>query len=114
MRVEQHVYEAISSLVSGRVYPVILPEQTLYPALVYRRISGASETTLDGVDGLIQARFQFDCWGHVFGDITVLSSALKTALTAIKAVPLMEIHQFDDDARLYRAILDYHIWFCES
>ena len=51
-----------------RLFPVIMPEGTVKPAVTYQLISGPREAAMGSDPGLVHARYQFTAW-----DITNLS-----------------------------------------
>lgn len=56
-------HAGLNALVSGRVYPVLLPQPPTLPAVTYQLISDERDYTLDGDDGTRTASFQVSCWG---------------------------------------------------
>ena len=52
---------AISASVGTRIYPVKLPQQTAYPAILMTRITGIPNAQLHGKASIDQERWQIDC-----------------------------------------------------
>ena len=72
---------AITAIAAGRVYPVILPQGAVMPALVYQQISSSEPYTCSGPVGLIDIRFQITCWAASHNQVVNLAAAVKNALS---------------------------------
>ncbi len=108
----------ISGLVSTRIYPIKLPQNPTYPALVYRRISGPRARHLTAASGRGDARIQVDSWATSYVGAQALSAAVRSSLhgfigtltTLDVAITLAnEIDDYDEDAEKHRVIQDYTI-----
>lgn len=85
---------ALSALVGTRIYPVILPQQPVLPAVTYQRIGAVREQTIArNVPGTMP-RYQFSVWtqeldggsqaGYLRG--VAIRQALRNALLAFAPV----------------------------
>jgi hypothetical protein len=108
----------ISGLVSTRIFPLMLPQNPTYPALVFRRISGPRMHDLQGSIGRGTARLQIDSWATGYLGAQALAAAVRSSLdgftgmlTSLHAVIKLdnEIDDYDDDADKYRVIQDFRI-----
>jgi hypothetical protein len=97
---------AIATLVSGRIYPQVLPSSPIYPALTYQRISGPADKTLAGANGRVIARIQIDCWAVRYADAKALASAVKTAMNAAEGADLPDDDSPPDTLRIGAVTLD--------
>jgi hypothetical protein len=103
----------ITTLTSTRIYPVILPQTPTYPAISYQRISNTGQ---QGSTALRETRYQINCWAATYAAAQNLATAVKTALeeyTATATSPRIkmslvvnEIDDYDDEADVYRVIVD--------
>lgn len=99
-----------------------LPKLQALPCWSYLYVSDVPTYTLQGVDNLTNRRLQID----VFGDTDVNTLTLATAIDQVLsgyAGTLSEstvvqgifrtnvIDFFDPDARTYRRLLEYSVWF---
>ena len=68
----------VAALVSDRVYPLILPQGSLFPAIRYQRISTprGQYRTMDGFANYASPRMQLDCWDLTFDGVLVLGQAV--------------------------------------
>jgi len=106
----------ISGLVSTRIYPLKLPQNPTYPAIVFRRISGPRLRHITGASGRGDGRIQIDSWATTYTGAQTLAAAVRASLhgyigllTTLKvAITLAnEIDDYDEDAEKYRVIQDY-------
>lgn len=103
----------VSAGVSTRIYPLHLPQETQYPALVYARYGGNRQNHLLGYADMENPMIMIDCWATSFGAAKGLStrvhSAMDGALT-FKALLISDVDYYEDDLKLYRVTQDYSCW----
>lgn len=120
----------VSPLVSGeRVYPGILPQAVIYPAVTYQIIAGGSHYAMDGPSNLADPRVQLDCYAEAYDEVLELKGAVIKALGGYRgevsgvmiygAFKAMERDEYEDalektGSRLWRKTLDFNIWFRET
>lgn len=99
----------IGAIVSTRVYPIKLPQKPTYEAITYQRISNTAQ---NGSTNIRESRWQIDCWAETYAEAHTLANAVKAGLeeyrnTNIKQAYIVnEIDDYDDDAKVYRTIVD--------
>jgi len=110
----------VSSKVSTRIYPLLLPENNpTLPAITYQRISN---TATNGSTALRETRWQISCWAKRSEGISgykaaqELAASVKSALEEYRdtsetpgikqAYVVNENDDYDDEARVYRTIVD--------
>jgi hypothetical protein len=119
----------LAALVSGRVYPLHLPQTVTIPSLTFQRVSTPRVTTHDmsGSSGTAYPRFQFDAWGASPMEAKRVTDALRAALNGYRgtmgtadpvtvqaALIVDEQVEFDQAVELYRSRSDYTIWHLEG
>jgi hypothetical protein len=119
----------VAALVFTQVYPNILPQKTVLPAIVYQQISGPRVYTSDGPDGLVQARYHFNCFASTYAKTKELFEAVRKAVSGyvgwvngreIKGIFVEneeDIPQLTPEAEqitMYGKRLDAVIWFEEA
>ncbi len=67
-------------LVSGRVYPMLLPPQVTLPAITYQKLSEARAYAHDGFAGYTEPRFQFSVWATTYAGAKAVHVQIKAAL----------------------------------
>lgn len=88
--IEEAIYSALtahaglSALVGDRVYPMVLPEGAVRPAVTYMRISGARDLNINQTSVDANPRYQFDVWADSF------ESAYGAAAQLVEAVATVE------------------------
>jgi hypothetical protein len=125
--IEQGLYTLISTdptisgMIATRVYPILLPEKPVLPAMTYGVVGGSGEPTLN-TSGMIRLRMQFDCWGMKYSDAAQLRKALVQALNLYYGVlsdgTYLQLAQFiqpvdfyEQDARQYRCAVEFYFEF---
>lgn len=114
----------VNGLVSGRIYPEIMPFDVTYPAISYQRISTVRYQTLEAVDGFTQVRIQVDCWDSSYSGVKALASAVKGAIDGVRTLGSQKVHhcfmdsmidlsQFDGDREDRRISMDFMVYLDE-
>ena len=104
------------------VYPVRLPDDATYPALVYQQITGPRDYTLTAEAGSHRTTWQVTAWGESYDDAKTLAGAAADALSAwvddseeyvtdSVAWVASEFDLFDSVSRLYYVPIDATILF---
>ena len=75
---------ALTAVISGRVYPRILPQNATLPALVYSQTSGMPAITMTEVGGYTAAIFQLSCMGENYGEAKSLAKTVRGQLHGFK------------------------------
>lgn len=130
----------VSTLVSTRIYPVILPQAPRYPAITYNRVSRDTEHHLLGPVGRDVARISINSWASTYAGAKALADTVRLALdgyrgpflslaspavliTTVGATHLdNEIDLYEEDAEdpatqkkgIFRVLQDYFISHTES
>jgi len=110
---------AIQSLAGDRIYPSVLPENSVMPALTYHLVDGANQH----VARYIRASFWFSCWSYQRGLSWMLARAVRNALENFHGDYAANVHAFslvenwyDDyeaDSKLYPVRVHARIWYQE-
>ena len=119
-------YAALLSMVNGRVYPVLAPQQAVMPFVVYQEITYRSEHHMGGAADLKNVWYQWDVFAERHQQVRDVGEALTTALDGysgtvngvdIRAVFVrdrrvsLENEQAGGQQMLYRVSLDTEIWY---
>jgi hypothetical protein len=109
----------INGLISGRVYPDILPQGPTYPALTYFRVSGPRLYHLRGASGRSTPRYQIDCWAETRLGARVLAEAVRASLSGFHGfmgttkVGYLRLDNetdfYEETVKVYRTSLDFII-----
>lgn len=117
----------VSGLVGTRIYPQTLPQEPTYPAITYDRVSTRA-IQCRGNGSYKASRWQFDCYAITYLGAEALGQAIEDSLTTWTrasgprvSVVLAEnwrdgfedIVLGDASTGVYRATLDFFIWYEE-
>jgi hypothetical protein len=119
-----NTYAGTSALVSGRIYPDIMPQGVTYPAITYSRISAVRIDNLGSFSGSARVRYQFDCWHTNPTTARAVRRQVRLAMDGFNgtfascivsgARLLNEFDSYEDDTKVYRRGADYEIWHKEE
>ena len=123
----------VNSLVGNRIYPIYVPLGKRLPAITFQEISGVRDSHMTGASGLVQARFQINCWCKTYSETRTLANYIRIALapeanddypktvldTYISAIMLLNendvptIHSDNEELSGHGKMLDFTVWFKE-
>jgi hypothetical protein len=106
-----------------RIFPVVLPQGVTAPSVVYKRISGVGDHTIQAPTGLAQVRMQIDAYAQTQSDADELSRLIKERLDGYSG-PMGNVQvqgvfydtmrdDYQDDVKLFRVSQDFMIVFEE-
>lgn len=106
------IYNLLSALVEGRVYPDEVGEsdnQTT-PYIVYQDISNIPEITMEGVTGHEWVRMQIDVYHHdKYAGVLLANKAIQLINdNSISAIYGGKVSS--KDGALYRQMIEYEFW----
>jgi len=105
----------LTTLVADRITPVLLPEDTAYPAITFNRISTEHIQTLSGTTGLALASFQVSAFSTDYLEVSTVASGIRNALEDRQGLLTgNQIDLYDKSARVHYANLDFSIWHEEK
>jgi hypothetical protein len=111
----------VSSLISTRLYAVVLPESIEGTCISYRTISDVPNYTLQGQRIGSKTRVEYNAWSLRYLDAKSLSAAIQSSLEGFSGLLGSTDVQFieaggvntdgyDQDSRLYRVQQDFLIY----
>lgn len=122
----------VNALVGSKIYPVFVPQGKSLPAITYQEISGVRDAVMNGASGLVQSRFQVNCWTKKYTEARELADLVRIALspendtypktvggTSIEAIRLLNendvpsIHSDNEELSGNGKMLDFEISFQE-
>lgn len=71
---------AITSLISTRVYPQMLPQNAILPAITYHCYGVDSTYYTTGAANWAEGRWQIDIWANTLVSVTAIGEAVRNAL----------------------------------
>jgi hypothetical protein len=109
-----------------RIYAELLPQEVVYPAISYQRISSPHDLMMEGIDTFTPARIQIDCHAQTSAAASGLAAAVNAALNnvtgSLGGVTVQHSHNeqrsdlssMDGDLVIRRITLDYVFLIHES
>jgi hypothetical protein len=112
---------AITTLCGTRIYPAVLPTDPTYPCVLYKMIAAKPSPTM-ATSGFQRWRIEFDCFANTYLSAASLRSALRSTLegyrgtlsdgTYLQDAQFIQLgDMFEDDARVYRAMIEFYLFF---
>lgn len=106
---------AVVALVVGRIFPQVLPQGVVMPALRYTVVSDVPQTSLQGwTSGLRNARVQVDAFSRKYLEAQTLADAVVGALGSLtgEVASLLESRRdgYEDETGLHRVSMDFSMW----
>lgn len=109
--IESGIYQAlrddgaVGNLVGNKIFPVMLPKDTILPAIVYLFVSRGSVNSLAGADPLEFGRIQFDCYARDYTSTKVLSKAVRDLLVPMDGGPTGFPYSLPDGSEVQSALV---------
>jgi len=103
-----HLQSEVTS-VSGRVYPLVMPQDCEKPALVYTVVNDADNIGVEGCVSSYNTRFQVDVYADSYLESKDIKNEVKSALYAFAHYPevLNSRDGFEEEEALFRQIIDF-------
>jgi Protein of unknown function (DUF3168) len=117
-------FAGLVALVADRIYPVRLPQNPVYPAITYQRVSGVREHTMGSDPGIAAPRFQVSVWGTSVQDTIDVSAQVQAALSrfsgVVSGVTIQDIFLeneldvgYEATVQVYHRANDFIVWHRE-
>ena len=109
-------YTDLTDIVSDRIYPVILPQAVVYPAVTSEKISGVplnamADSTSRGVENY---RIRLSSWAETLKGAQEVSDEILVAMkssVAFEAIPVFDQDFHETEPRVYRVVIDFSVWY---
>ena len=112
MLANQTIHRLLGSLVDKRIYPMIAPENTTTPYIVWQVISAQPQNTLDGTTHHEWVRVQIDIYHKNYDACVQLSHDVVATLDQNIQISIYDGTQqlYENDTRLFRQSIDIEFW----
>lgn len=100
----------LTTLVSGRIYPLTAPQNVVKPYITYQVINGNNNQCFSG--GIYQKdiRFQIDCWSTSYSNVKAISESVVNSLIGFKSSNNINVmDSYESETLLYRQIIDFNL-----
>lgn len=92
MTVEEAIYLYLTANNISRIYPVVFPDDVVFPAVRYQMLDALPEYSHQGKSGLTQTRIQFSCFGRTYSAANNMAEKIKELLSGYKGDPGIKIY----------------------
>ena len=112
MSIETALYATLSAasgvtaLVSTRIYPNLVPEDTANPCIEYSLISGTKLHTLAGSNDMRRAVIQISCHADTYASAKAVADAVIAALQG-NGYQQSSFEFYDSDTQTHTATVDW-------
>lgn len=119
-------HASVLPLVSGRVYPMVAPQQAIFPLVLYQEIDYRAEHHMTAATGLAQTFWQWDAYAERHAQARQVGFALTSALDHltgniggldIRCIfvrdrrTLLEDPEDGSQQPIFRVSIDTEIWY---
>ena len=108
----------LTALVSTRVYTLVMPQDSLYPAVVISKVSQLRENTMSnsGGNGVENQRCRVAIFDSTLASCEAVAEQIRLAFISyesanFKAVQVFNLDLYEDDTKLYHVVVDYSVWY---
>lgn len=100
---------------SARVYPDVMPQLAVLPALVYTLVAGQDDFHLEGLSGLQIRLVQVDAWAgtRLSADSLIADAAtlmVASRLFQVNAINIPPVDDYEAETERYRASREFVVW----
>lgn len=116
-------FSSLITLVADRIHPLVLPQNTAYPAITYSKVSGVRETAMVVDPGVAHPVFQFSCWDLSYSAAKDVKEQVRIALERysgiyngveiLDAYVINETDLYDPTIEVAQITLDMEVWHRE-
>ena len=117
------INDSTVSAITTRCYPATLPQDPIYPLILFSKVTGMRDHHLQGPSGLAHPRFQVEAWATTYDAAKTLANAIREALDGYKGTVgtvvigsiLIESERdvYEDAVSCHRVIMDFYCWHSE-
>jgi hypothetical protein len=102
-----HLKDSVTS-VSARIYPLLMPQNCVKPAIVYGVVYDGDIQTLGCTVGR-NIRFQIDLYGESYQQVKTIKEEIKQALYSFRSKPLdlSTMDGYEEGTKLHRQRFDF-------
>jgi len=116
MSAETSIYTALSgfagltAIVSTRIYPDVLPEDCVYPAVVFARESTVPIRSVSGHYFGADVSLQVRCWSDTRTQADAAAAQAESAILAAGMVTTNKTSGYDPETDLFASVIDVDIF----
>ncbi len=107
----------IKNRVNTRIYPVVMPQDVILPALSYQRVATDPINIIEGFTKLENPDVVINSWSRNYDEAKILSAEVHAAMNAarlFRCVLTNELDGYDPEVSLYVVSQNYSCWNLEA
>ncbi len=117
----------LKNLVGDRIYPLVLPQKAVLPAVTYQKISGERLHELQGDTGFTRPVYQLSCLAETYAQCKAVAEQVRLCLqnhsglmggiegVAVGAVLLEgELEGYESDTGTFYINMDFQFYYSEQ
>jgi hypothetical protein len=97
----------VTAICSTRIYPTIMPQDAVTPAIVWLVVSGTPNTTMTEHSPVDAVRVQVDCWADTYTTALSLANAARSALQDAGNLLSQNPDYYEPTTKKYRVSMDF-------
>jgi len=106
--IEKDLYAALKN-VTANVYPIMMPEDVVFPAITYQVVFDGTNQTTSGIKTSRNVRFQVDIFSKSYGEAKSLKDLVIDEVIALKGGSVSAQDLYEDELQLHRQLIDFSI-----
>jgi hypothetical protein len=113
-------YAGVADLVSTRVYPVVMPQNTSFPAITYQTNAREKNPTFGADSTISNKEMRITSWASTYSGAKDLAAEVLAALNRWSSGDVQEVfHEdegdtYNEELDKYGVYMDFTVWFDES
>ncbi len=103
----------IARKVNKRIYPLVMPQDPVLPAITYQRISANKVNHLGGYSGLENPHIVINTWARTYDEAKAISEDIHSAMngaTGFRSILINDLDGYDPDINLFVVSQDFSCW----
>ncbi len=106
--IEKKLYSSLKE-VCERTYPVIFPQDIVFPAIIYYVIDDSANQATNGNLMNRNVRFQVDVYSHSYSESKTLKEEIVFKVLELNGGSISSQDLYDRDEKLHRQLIDFKI-----
>ena len=106
--IEKQLFTALKT-VCDRVYPIVMPDDAVYPAITYQVIYDGANQATNGNLSSRDVRFQVDIYSKSYGEAKSLKDLVFSEVIGLKGGDISSQDLYEDGIELFRQLIDFKI-----
>jgi len=106
--IEKQLFTALKT-VCERVYPIVMPDDAVFPSITYQVIYDDTEQSIAGDVCGRNTRFQVDIYTKSYSEAKSLKDETVSKIVGLKGGFISAQDLYEDDLELHRQLIDFSI-----